>query len=167
MKILVISDTHGDTLIKEKVYQLYKDFDLFIHCGDYQILDYMMTPFLYVKGNCDYSLEAPLEQDIKTPIGKIHVEHGSSYLFINDPLEYIKSKNAKIFLVGHTHIPFVTRIFGTYLFNPGSLTRPRSTNFGTFLLIFIDEKTKEITYQFKAINLKTLDVSDYDIKEFK
>ncbi len=167
MKILVISDTHGDTLIKDRVYEINKDCGLFIHCGDYDLPDYMMIPFRYVKGNCDYSEDAPLELNINTPIGLIHVEHGSSYAFINDPLEYIKKINAKIFLVGHTHIPFFTKIDNTYVFNPGSLVRPRKTNFGTYLILNINEKTKELTYQFKGIDLKTLEIFDYDLKEFK
>lgn len=162
MKIIVVSDTHGDTLLLNRVYEANKDADLFLHAGDYQIPDYMMHLYRYVKGNCDYSYEAPQKIDINTPIGKLHMEHGNNYFFINDTLNYIKKEEAAIFIVGHTHIPYFTKINSTYIFNPGSLCRPRSTNFGTFLIINIDEKNNnKLTYQFKKIDLETLEISNY------
>ena len=164
MKIVIVSDTHGDTLLLNKVYESNKDADLFLHAGDYQIPDYMMHNYRYVKGNCDYSFEAPTEINIQTPIGKLHMEHGNNYFFINDTLNYIKMVNASIFIVGHTHIPYYAKIGNTYMFNPGSLCNPRSTNFGTFLIINIDENDyNKLSYNFKKINLNTSKISDYSL----
>ena len=164
MKIVVVSDSHGDTLFLNKVYETNKDADLFLHAGDYEIPDYMMHLFRYVKGNCDFSYDAPLKLELNTPIGKLHMEHGNDYFFINNTLNYIKIINATIFIVGHTHIPYFTKINNTYIFNPGSLCRPRSTNFGTFLIININEKdNNKLTYQFKKINLENLEISDYSL----
>jgi uncharacterized protein len=164
MKIVVVSDTHGDTLYLNRVYDTNKDADLFLHAGDYQLPDYMMHIFRFVKGNCDYSYEAPCKVDINTPIGKLHMEHGNNYFFINDTLNYIKKENSSIFIVGHTHIPYFTKIDNTYVFNPGSLCKPRSTNFGTFLIIKIDENDdNKLSYQFKKIDLQTLEISNYSL----
>ncbi len=164
MKIVIVSDTHGDTLFLSRVYETNKDADLFLHAGDYQIPDYMMHFYRYVKGNCDYSLDAPNKIDINTPIGKLHIEHGNNYYFLKDTINYIKKENASIFIFGHTHIPDFVKIDNTYIFNPGSLCRPRSTDFGTFLILKIDEKNNNsFSYQFKKIDLKTLEISDYSL----
>ncbi|MFA6755734.1 MAG: metallophosphoesterase family protein, partial [Bacilli bacterium] len=55
---------------------------------------------------------------------------------------------AFIFLFGHTHEKLETKVGNTYLFNPGSLTYPRDSNTGSFLVINIDEKTNEIKWKF-------------------
>lgn len=155
MKIIVVSDSHGDTFILNKVFEENKDADLFIHCGDYCIPDYMMSTYRFVRGNCDWSSEAPEKIDIETPFGKIHVEHGDSYEMISNPDKYIKSLKCKIFLSGHTHVQVDKKIGDTYVFNPGSLTHPTRTNYGSFLIINIDDETQKLTYKFKKVDIKT------------
>lgn len=155
MKIIVVSDSHGDTYILNKIIEEYKDADLFIHCGDYCIPDYMMNAYRFVRGNCDWSSEAPIKIDIDSFFGKVHVEHGDSYEMISNPEEYIKSLKVKIFLSGHTHVQQSKIIGNTYVFNPGSLTHPTRTNYGSFLIINIDEQTKKLIYEFKKVDIKT------------
>ena len=60
IKLLVISDTHGDTSLAEKVLEKHQDADIVIHLGDY-LRDaerlhelYPEIRFEVVCGNCDY-----------------------------------------------------------------------------------------------------------------
>ena len=148
MKIIVVSDSHGNTSLLREIKEKYYDADLFIHCGDYELPEYLMNGFMHVKGNCDYDNDAPSRIDIPTKWGNIHVEHGNSYQFMCNKKEYIKNLNAFIFLFGHTHEKLEAKVGNTYLFNPGSLTYPRDSNTGSFLVINIDEKTNEIKWKF-------------------
>ena len=63
MKILVISDTHGDIEKAEEVIKKNKDISLIIHLGDYfrdaQKLSGMFPeiPVEYIYGNSDFMIE--------------------------------------------------------------------------------------------------------------
>ena len=81
---------------------------------------------------------------------KIHLEHGNSYNFLVNTTDYIQSKDCDIFLFGHTHRCFAKRIGKTYVFNPGSITRPRDGDKGTYLVINLI-KDQEITWEFKTL----------------
>jgi len=37
MKILIMSDTHGDSRVIDKVRSFYPEIDLLIHCGDSEL----------------------------------------------------------------------------------------------------------------------------------
>lgn len=64
--------------------------------------------------------------------------------------EYIKNKNCDVFLFGHIHRKMALEIGNTKVFNPGSLTRPRDSDKGSYLILFID-KNNQITYEFKEL----------------
>ena len=66
--------------------------------------------------------------------------------------KYIESKECDIFLFGHTHKKFAKEIGNTYVFNPGSLTRPRDSSLGSYLILEIKDKNN-ITYKFKTVEL--------------
>jgi len=160
MKIVVISDTHSDTSLMNKVLEKENDADLYIHCGDYCVPEYFMNSWRHVMGNCDWDVSVPKVLDIDSPFGLIHVEHGNSFL-VQDPDElvnYLKRLNAFIFLYGHTHVKNAIKINNTYVFNPGSLSSPSDSEFGSYLVINIDEKTKELKHTFYKVDLQTGDI---------
>ena len=154
MKIIVVSDSHGNTTLLEKIKQKEFDADYFIHCGDYCLPDYYVDGFAKVCGNCDYSFETPKELNLETPFGLIHVEHGDNPLFLSNKDNYIESKKCFIFLYGHTHEKYHRKINETYVFNPGSLTRPQDSNYGSYLRIYINEKDNNLTFDYKKIDLE-------------
>ena len=47
---------------------------------------------------------------------------------------------------------FAKEIGNTYVFNPGSLTRPRDSSLGSYLILEIKDKNN-ITYKFKTVEL--------------
>lgn len=146
IKILVVSDSHGNEEILKNLYYKHQDCSYFLHLGDSQIPSFCLQPFISVKGNCDFE-DYPPFKEISLPIGKIFYEHGNNYLYTD--LDYIKSKNCLIYLHGHTHVHYVKNIDGIYIANPGSLTRPRDGNKGTYLIITID---KDISFNFYFVD---------------
>ncbi len=152
MKVLVISDSHGNYEIIQKVLKIEKDIDVYIHLGDYEIPEYLLNNFILVKGNCDYISKAPLSRIIEINNFKIYLEHGINFTRTNFKEEYIKNTKADIFLFGHTHTRFANKIENIYIFNPGSISKPRDNNLGTYLILNLNND-KTINYEFKEINL--------------
>lgn len=145
IKILVVSDTHGDIEFINELLLSHSDYDFFLHLGDSMLPSELLTPFTSVKGNCDYGHDFPPTKRIKTKYGYIHMEHG------NYPLtdEYILSQDVKIFLYGHTHIHSLRKIDDDhFVANPGSYTRPRDGSNGSYLEIFMDEKETKFNFKF-------------------
>ena len=76
MKIVIAGDNHGEKDSLKKIVNKEPNTDLFLHTGDSLLLDYELTPFVSVKGNCDYLQDYPESRTIKTPIGKLLITHG-------------------------------------------------------------------------------------------
>lgn len=148
MKILVISDTHGDLT---KVYHLLekvKNIDLILHCGDnqkdaHELEDTQGIPVVSVKGNCDGG-HAPDRKIIDTPYGKIIMTHGHMEGVDFDPtrLIYLAEENDCIAVCcGHTHVPVWEDFNGIIMINPGSLSRPRDgSKEGSYAIIHSTEE---------------------------
>lgn len=145
LKIIVISDTHGDIESIYKVIDKHYNADLFIHAGDSCLMPFEIPLFQIVKGNCDLGYEYPEELTIKTEFGDIYVTHGHKYFNISPYL--IESKNAKIFIFGHTHKKYFDKINNTYVVNPGSLVRPRDGLNGTYAIIYLDNNKCKVEFE--------------------
>jgi len=146
VKILVCSDSHGDTESLDKIVKLHPKEDMYLHLGDSQLPNYLTGMFITVKGNCDF-FPYPERIDIPTKWGKIHMEHGDYYLARTK--KYIEEQECFIYLFGHTHVRQSGYDGKTYVFNPGSLTEPRDRNEGSYLLIAIDDETGKLKYHFE------------------
>lgn len=154
MKILVVSDSHGDTELLHDIISQNRTFcDLVIHLGD-NLLDIndVMRDFptiakLGVLGNCDF---ASMYQDAKTEGcftaegRRIFYTHGHKYN-VNYGLDYIvanaKLKGCDIVLYGHTHVSLCQEINGVLVINPGSISRPRDGSGGSYVKLSVDGKT--------------------------
>lgn len=147
MKILVISDTHGETYRAEKVIKGLKNIDMIIHLGDY-VRDarklsalYPRIPMEYVYGNCDFSTkDVPSEKVLDCCGKKIFITHGHHYSVkrgydkLYDKAEEV---DADILLFGHTHIDDIDEENGHVLLNPGSISNPRNHSNGSYAIIEI------------------------------
>lgn len=147
MKILVISDTHGDTRKAEKAIRANRGIDLMIHLGDYigdaQKLSALFPgiPIEYVCGNCDFiNNDIPAEKMLEVCGKRIFITHGHRYSvkwgyerLIYRGLE----QEADIVLFGHTHIPELMEEGQTYLINPGSTSEPRGYSDASYAIIEI------------------------------
>lgn len=142
MKILLLSDTHGDLNRVFRITEKLTDIDLILHCGDYQydaelLEDSLDIPVISVRGNCDSNTREDKEI-IETPYGKLLLTHGN-WEFVDfkyDNLLYMAEENgcfAACF--GHTHTACTEEIDGIHLINPGSLTEPRDGSGGTYAIL--------------------------------
>ena len=142
-KIVIISDTHGSYQPILDVQTKEYDADYYFHLGDFCIPDYLMSQFLTVKGNNDFSTSFPNKKDIVINGLKIHLEHGHNYEFQINRNNYVKNIDPDIFLFGHTHRFYVGTVNNkTILINPGSLTNPRDDVIGSYDILKIDDNGK-------------------------
>lgn len=131
MRIIVISDTHGNKKAIESAFLRNSDADMFIHLGDGEreldsfILDHneFSQKIIHVAGNCDWGSLSPGFVIIPAAGHKILASHGHIYA-VKNSLEIMK-RNAKengcdIMLYGHTHVRFNKFEDGLFIMNPGS-----------------------------------------------
>ena len=152
MKIVVVSDSHSNLTVLNDIVMKNYDADVFYHLGDSELPEYLLNSYTCVRGNCDYN-DFPRDRDCILEGFKIHLEHGNSLNFAINPEQYIKEKKCDIFLFGHTHQKYVNKIGSTYVFNPGSITRPRDSEIGTYLVLYL-AKGQPVKHEFKSLEEK-------------
>ncbi|MDO4187619.1 MAG: metallophosphoesterase [Lachnospiraceae bacterium] len=154
-KVLVLSDSHGNTKTMQAIINLEKDIDLLIHCGDLEISSEIATltqmadaPVYAVSGNCDIFSDLSKRVDFDFKGHHILVTHGY-YENVNSGIGELKRKaglfGADIVFFGHTHVPFLREEDGVIYANPGSTDKPRQTGReSTYMIMTIegDEKPK-------------------------
>lgn len=134
MRILVLSDTHGN-VVDEFIKKIKKEekFDMLIHCGDFcKDASYIsntlnISKYIQVKGNCDWNSEICELEKIDILGKKIFVTHGHLFSVKKDLSElknYAKLQEADIVFFGHTHKSYSQYEDGILFFNPGSACIP-------------------------------------------
>lgn len=150
MRIIVVSDTHGNNgPFLEKAITMEKP-DMIFHLGDFvadakKISKIMEIEYIAVKGNGDYGIMDVNEDELIQINGKkIFLTHGHKYNVHYDTHDlYIKGLelDADLILFGHTHIPIIEKTEELIIMNPGSPSIPRALDKkGTFGLITIGEE---------------------------
>ena len=133
MRLLVFSDTHGNTGRIGRVLSKHKDIKTVLFLGD-GLDDLASVPEikdreLYaVSGNCDNGAASAPASLLQEFCGrKVFMCHGHGYRVKWGTQSLIAAANARqadIVLYGHTHEPECTYINGLYVINPGSLGYP-------------------------------------------
>ena len=152
MRIAVVSDSHGDMRWVNKIRGTLDSVDCVIHLGDYvgdarKLSDMLKCLVYYVAGNGDIMSSAP--QVLEQSIGgvKIMAVHGHRHR-VNDDLYSLaadaQSRDAKICLYGHTHIPDITNYYGIWFINPGSVSRARGMSKESYAIININKNGEVI-----------------------
>ena len=132
MKILVLSDSHGNTRGVLEAVTRHPDADAAFFLGDGSRdadaleAEFPRLPVYRVCGNCDFGTFDPIEG--LAPLGGVlfFYTHGQAYS-VKDGLDRLaeaaKARGADVALFGHTHVRELTRGVGTAatVFNPGSL----------------------------------------------
>ncbi len=133
-KILVLSDSHGNMAAIQKVIEAEPGTTDIIFLGDglsdiYAIREqYPHLKIRTVRGNCDYSQTEPAEAMLEVEGQLIFFCHGDGYQvkFTVAGLKYAaRQRGVDIALFGHTHSPYYEYSDELYVFNPGSVSRPR------------------------------------------
>lgn len=127
MRILVVSDSHGDAMKLRKAVEQQPSAEMIFFLGDGERdLDYagIMLPVVKVRGNCDWGSELPAFSVDKIEGNVIYSTHG--YVeFVKHGLSGLKAaareNKAHIALYGHTHNPVTEYDDGVWYVNPGSV----------------------------------------------
>jgi putative phosphoesterase len=128
MKILVVSDTHGNHQTLTKVLEE-TGAEMLIHLGD-EISDALLLetmvaiPVIKVPGNCDHRSTEPRDLLKSIADRKVFITHGDLYKVktgLNRLVDKAKELKASIALFGHTHMPLIQKEDGVLLINPGTL----------------------------------------------
>lgn len=149
MRIVVVSDTHGNINSFLKAIENMRKFDLMIHLGDYakdgeKLKTLLSIPTVIVKGNGDYGSEYHEDELVEIEGKKIFLTHGHRYNIRWDYTSlYYKGLEvgADLVLYGHTHIPLNIKEKELIIMNPGSASLPRTSDrIRTYGIINIRDK---------------------------
>lgn len=155
MKILVVSDNHGDEqILTDLVAKYANQVDLMVHCGDAELspVQSPMNSFQAVRGNNDDGLNYPQQRLLTIDDERILVVHGD-----HDRVNYsltplllkAQAERASLVCYGHTHQLAVCEDEGILFINPGSISMPRGeyANIGgTFAIVNINRRQWQVDY---------------------
>lgn len=131
MRILVTSDTHGDSASLRRAVLSQPKAEIVIHLGDggddVELVrtSFPERTFLQVRGNCDWGSALPQTGEFEAGGKKIFYTHGHMYGVKSGDYTIIseaRSRKADILLFGHTHQPREDYEDGLYIMNPGRLS---------------------------------------------
>lgn len=151
MKVLIVSDTHGNHKNLDKILESVSDVDMFIHLGDVEggeeYLDAVVSCEKHmVRGNNDFFSELPKEEEFQIGKYKVFITHGHGH-YVSLDSEYIKeegkARRVDLVMFGHTHRPFLYEDDEIIVLNPGSLSYPRQEGRkGSYMIMELDEEEK-------------------------
>ena len=141
MKILLVSDSHGDYQALDRLAAKYPNMDLYLHAGDSEQDEFSIKPFISVRGNCDHYYDFPNYLVIPSPFGNIYVQH-TPYV----SKSVINEHNVKIVIHGHTHVRRNETKNGILFINPGAISYARDKFNGSYAIIEIDSKNVEVKF---------------------
>ena len=131
MKLLIVSDTHGDLRALRRAVDVEQDAAAVIFLGDglrdaEALQDERPALRLYaVRGNCDLGLSAAT--GALAPFGGVLFFYTHGHLYgvksgLTELAEAAAARGAQAALFGHTHRQTLEQRSGVLLFNPGSLS---------------------------------------------
>ena len=131
MRILVVSDTHGDVYsLQQAVLQQPKD-EVIIHLGDGASeasdlkFQYPNKAVLQVRGNCDWGSSLPIFGTQTIEGKRFFFTHGHAYHAKSGMLSLVmaaRENHVDVLLFGHTHLAVTDYENGLYIMNPGTLS---------------------------------------------
>jgi len=131
MRILVMSDSHGNVSSALQACDMAGNFDALFHLGDggedAGILAHALeVKVIHVAGNCDIGSASPRELLLECEGKKLLLVHGDAY-GVKSGLGKLEKRareaEADAVLFGHTHRSTVTTLSGILAVNPGTLMR--------------------------------------------
>lgn len=147
MKVVITSDSHGQTDFIKKLAFIHQDANLFLDCGDSCKSENELKPFLTVKGNCDF-YNHPRYRIINLGENKIYLFHGDRYFLTDDLLARLsKDNNCNIIIHGHTHIRKFVVYDNVYILCPGSISIPRGGNPSYIVLEISDLNQIKVSFK--------------------
>lgn len=130
MRILVVSDTHGNFGNLRRAILAQPGAEVVIHLGDGEddLLRAQRTfperAFFAVRGNCDLASSLPPAGEYEAEGARVFFTHGHLYGVKSGQYAIVcaaRERKANVLLYGHTHQAFTDYEDGLYMMNPGSL----------------------------------------------
>ncbi|MCR5700600.1 MAG: metallophosphoesterase [Lachnospiraceae bacterium] len=149
MRILVISDSHGNNEDVKQIIKQVGEIDMFIHLGDVEHgLDYIRSltdaETHIISGNNDYGLDLPQSDEFMIADKRVFITHGHRFYVgggVDNLRKYAAQNKYDIVMFGHTHRPFLDVGREVTILNPGSISYPRQDGRKkTFIMIDVDPK---------------------------
>ena len=156
MKVLVMSDTHGNIENAKRVLNRVIPLGVktVLHCGDY-ISDARLIEKFYpqvevygVYGNCDVGFGGAYSEVITLEGVSIYMSHGHRYGVkwgeYDELVIDAVAHEATVAICGHSHEAHLEKKQGILVMNPGSLTLPRDSRYPSYgILELKDGHVKE------------------------
>ncbi|HWK24837.1 MAG TPA: metallophosphoesterase [Ureibacillus sp.] len=167
MKLLVMSDTHGDEEVIRRVRSANQDVNGIIHCGDSELpFDHPnLEDVIKVRGNCDCDARFPDEQLVELEGIKVFVAHGhllNVKSTIMNLLYRSKEVEANVVFFGHSHILGAELVDNILFVNPGSLLKPRGISEKSYVVVeWLSHTWKVTAYNENCVEIfsKTYDLT--------
>lgn len=171
MKLLLISDTHGELERTREVIRTHPVMDAYIDLGDIGFALKELDGFVIVKGNHDRTTALPSEKIIELGQRRILCVHGDR--FENDTVEevlamksepgldimklcmetlyrhiaaYAKKKHCDTVFFGHTHLRIHEERDGIVMINPGSLAYGMQGDDHSYAIVEILDKQLKVLF---------------------
>lgn len=130
MKILAVSDTHGDRDILAAILKQQPNLDGYFYAGDSELPanDPLFKTYRAVAGNMGFDPDFPMTVTATIDNTTIFMTHGHRF-GVNFGLDKLvaagEAAHARLVIFGHTHQLGVEEHAGMIVLNPGSISQPR------------------------------------------
>ncbi|WP_337189407.1 metallophosphoesterase [Ureibacillus xyleni] len=140
LKLLVMSDTHGDAEVIKRVRDQHMNVDAIIHCGDSELpFDHpYLAEVKKVRGNCDRDSRFPEEELFEINGLNIFVAHGHLLNVKSTTMNLLyrsKELGADAAFFGHSHVLGAELVDNILFVNPGSLLKPRGISDKSYVVV--------------------------------
>ena len=149
---IVISDTHGNVPVLEKLLPLMREADYVFHLGDgaadlARFYKELSGKIFSVGGNCDVFFSGDREGLVEIEGVTLLYCHGHRYSVkrgTDELLARAQEQGAAVALYGHTHEARIDERKGVTLINPGALTRFTTKPSYCYLVLYGGKITAKI-----------------------
>jgi putative phosphoesterase len=149
MRILILSDNHGDRDNIDRIIKLYSPLDRIFSLGDSEMKENELSDLgiVGVKGNYPFEPKFPYELKFIFEGWSMLLTHGHLYhvkMGLSKLLQKAYDEKVDIACFGHTHRTHLEESAGIILLNPGSLSNWRSHENPTFAVVEMEEKELDV-----------------------
>jgi len=154
VKVLVVSDTHGDISKALSEIKKYTNIELIIHLGDYisdarKIAKETKIEVECVKGNLDITHIGDNNRVLEIEGHRLYLTHGhkENIKFGLTNLYFAaESKQCDIALFGHSHVPLHDEYNNITFINPGSISQGRHGSENCYAILEITKENIEVEF---------------------
>ncbi|MGM0436025.1 MAG: metallophosphoesterase family protein [Bacillota bacterium] len=151
MKVLVVSDVHGEKKRLEDILKTHEDADFVISLGDSELKQKFLQDkdIIAIKGNYPFDKGFAYEHIMTVDGISTLLVHGHRHKVrtgLSKLYHDMVSKNTTLALFGHTHQMTFEHCHGRFLLNPGSVAQSRGMETESYLTMNITNEAIFLTW---------------------